>query len=149
MPLLGGPAPELRQPQALARSRLSAPKFAQYPASVYFGTVGRLDLSSPEAFSYRTRLRAASQGPINFAGLFQIATWGRGTDCATGAIIDAFTGRVTFLPSVSTERMEAVTDAAQAEAAKAAEPKDAWVAKLRQPVGALQLRAASAATLPH
>jgi hypothetical protein len=35
----------------------SAPKFAQYPASVYFGTVGRLDLSSPESFSYRTRLR--------------------------------------------------------------------------------------------
>jgi hypothetical protein len=89
---------------------VAAPKFAQYPEPIYRGPVGRLDLSSPEAFSYRTRLRAASQAPINFAGHFQIATWGCGAGCVTGAIVDAFTGRVTFLPSVSTEGMEAVMD---------------------------------------
>jgi hypothetical protein len=88
----------------------AAPKFAQYPAPVYFGPVGRLDLSSPESFAYRTRLRAASQGPVNFAGHFQIATWGCGAGCVTGAMVDAFTGHVTFLPSVSTAGMEAVMD---------------------------------------
>jgi hypothetical protein len=88
----------------------AAPKFAQYPAPVYFGPVGRLDLSNPESFAYRTRLRTASQAPINFAGHFQIATWGCGAGCVTGAMVDAFTGRVTFLPTVETNGLEAVMD---------------------------------------
>jgi hypothetical protein len=95
---------------ALAGTAYAVPQFAQFPAPLYRGPVGRLDLSNPESFAYRTRLRAASQGPVNFAGHFQIATWGCGAGCVTGAIVDAFTGRVTFLPSVSTAGMEAIMD---------------------------------------
>lgn len=76
------------------------PQFAQFPSPVYHGLVGRLDLSSPDAYQYRTRLRNGAQQPVNFAGHYQLVQWGCGADCLTGAIIDVLTGQVTFLPSV-------------------------------------------------
>jgi hypothetical protein len=78
-----------------------SPRFADYPTTIQRNLPpGRLNLSDPRAYSYRTRLREASRRPVNFAGHYQLAEWGCGTDCATGAIIDALTGQVWFLPSV-------------------------------------------------
>lgn len=83
------------------------PKFSQFPAREYSrGPTGRLDLSDPHAYSYRTRLREGAQQGANFAGHYTVMTWGCGTDCATGAIIDALTGHVVFLPSVDSNQME-------------------------------------------
>jgi hypothetical protein len=87
------------------------PKFDQFPSQVYDGPVGHLDLSSPNSYSYRTRLRNGAQQPVNFAGHYQLAQWGCGTECITGAMIDALTGQVTFLPTITTEGMEAAMDA--------------------------------------
>jgi hypothetical protein len=83
------------------------PKFSQFPAREYSrGPTGRLDLSDPHVYSYRTRLREGAQQGANFAGHYTVVTWGCGTDCATGAIIDALTGHVVFLPSVDSNQME-------------------------------------------
>jgi hypothetical protein len=83
------------------------PKFSQFPAREYNrGPTGRVDLSDPHAYSYRTRLREGAQQGANFAGHYRVVTWGCGTDCGTGAIIDAFTGHVVFLPSVNSYQME-------------------------------------------
>lgn len=86
------------------------PKFRQFPAAIYRGRVGRLSFSTPHAYSYRTRLREASHGSINFGGRYQVALWGCGTDCTTGAFIDATTGRVEFLPTVNTYEMSDLID---------------------------------------
>lgn len=86
------------------------PKFTQFPAKIYSGQIGRLNFSTPHAYSYRTRLREASQLPVNFGGRYQVALWGCGTDCATGAFVDAPTGRVTFLPTVNTYEMRDIVD---------------------------------------
>lgn len=85
------------------------PKFTQFPAAIYRGPT-RLNLSTPQAYSFRTRLREAANGPINYGGHYQVAVWGCGTDCATGAFIDAMTGRVTFLPTVITYEMRDIID---------------------------------------
>ncbi|PWB89887.1 hypothetical protein C5688_13690 [Methylocystis sp. MitZ-2018] len=85
------------------------PKFTQFPAAIYRGGT-RLNLSTPQAYSFRTRLREAASGPINFGGHYQLAMWGCGTDCTTGAFIDATTGRVTFLPTVNTYEMRDIID---------------------------------------
>jgi hypothetical protein len=83
------------------------PKFSQFPAREYNrGPTGRVDLSDPHAYSYRTRLREGAQQGANFAGHYRVVTWGCGTECETGAIIDAFTGHVVFLPSVNSYHME-------------------------------------------
>src|SRR3984893_1822633 len=83
------------------------PKFSQFPAREYSrGPTGRLDLSDPHAYSYRTRLRQGAQQKANFAGHYTVVTWGCGTDCRAGAVIDEFTGHVVFLPTVDSYRMK-------------------------------------------
>lgn len=75
------------------------PLFRNYPAEIIaVGPGAPADLSSPNAYAYRTRLRAAAAGPVNFAGHYKLTTWGCGTQCETGAMVDALTGQVIFLP---------------------------------------------------
>ncbi len=56
------------------------------------------DLSSQEAKQFRTRLRDAAAQPANFSGHYRMVTWGCGTECVMGAVIDKINGRVLFLP---------------------------------------------------
>lgn len=75
------------------------PQFRSYPAEVMaVGSGVPVDLTSPNAYSYRTRLRAAAAGPVNFAGHYKLTIWGCGTQCVTGAVVDALNGQVTFFP---------------------------------------------------
>jgi len=77
-----------------------APRFQDYPAKVYSGPVHASDLSAhPEARTYRTRLKNAAKAQVNFAGEFILTSWGCGTTCIMGAVFNAKTGQVTFLPS--------------------------------------------------
>ena len=87
------------------------PQFAQFPSPTYRGPFGRVDLSSPNIYQYRTRLRNGAQLPPNFAGHYQLVQWGCGTECSAGAVIDALNGQVTFLPTAVTQGMEAAMDA--------------------------------------
>jgi hypothetical protein len=52
--------------------------------------------SHPTAKRYRTNLRDAAKGKVNFAGHIIVKTWGCGTNCSESAIIDARDGRVFF-----------------------------------------------------
>ncbi len=75
------------------------PRFEDYPASTYSGRVRTPDLGShPDARTYRTRLRNAAKGGINFSGDHVLATWGCGGQCLMGAVINARSGHVQFLP---------------------------------------------------
>lgn len=87
------------------------PQFAKFPAPVYRGPIGRVNLSSPNVYQYRTRLRDGAHQPVNFAGHYQLVQWGCGTACSTGAVIDALNGQVTLLPTVVMQGMEAAMDA--------------------------------------
>ncbi|WP_426956030.1 hypothetical protein [Muricoccus radiodurans] len=49
--------------------------------------------------TFRTRLREAATRPPNFAGHYVLTTWGCGSGCLMGAVVNALDGRVTFLPA--------------------------------------------------
>ncbi len=73
------------------------PTFERYPAIVEPAKAKAIDFrNSPGASTFRTRLREALAGGVNFAGHFILTGWGCGTGCTNGAVIDARTGRVFF-----------------------------------------------------
>jgi len=78
----------------------AAPRFEDFPAGqTYTGPVHAPDLSShPDAKTYRTQLQNAAKGGVNFAGDHVLATWGCGGQCLMGAVINARSGHVQFLP---------------------------------------------------
>lgn len=79
-------------------AQTGTPRFTDYPVSErYTGKTAPLVLSRA-AREFRTRLRQAAREKPNFAGRFIVATWGCGTECVEGAIIDARTGHVFMLP---------------------------------------------------
>jgi len=76
------------------------PQFAAYPAPpVYRGRNAEPKLSTQSARTFRTRLQEAAKEKPNFAGRYILTTWGCGTSCVMGAVIDALSGQVTFLPA--------------------------------------------------
>lgn len=97
------PSPAPPTPSPLAGSNAPAPLYRHFPIAVYAGPHAPVTLRTKTAYAYRTRLREGAQGPINFAGRYKVVTWGCGTSCTTGAIIDAISGDVAFLPSVCCE----------------------------------------------
>jgi hypothetical protein len=111
---------------AAALGQQTAPQFKDFPASIYNGPIGRLNLSSPDVYMFRTRLRAASVQPVNFAGHYQLALWGCGADCATGAVIDALSGKATLLPSVNAHGMDTAVQNFQSIAFRS----DSWLVVL-------------------
>jgi hypothetical protein len=79
-------------------AQTGVPRFSDYPVNErYTGKAAPLVLSGA-ARTFRTRLKDAARGKPNFAGHFVVATWGCGTECIEGAIIDVKTGRVFMLP---------------------------------------------------
>jgi len=88
-----------------------APEFADYSAPVYRGPVHAPDLSShPDAKTYRTQLQNAAKGGVNFAGDHILAMWGCGGQCLMGAVVNARTGHVQFLPGTVCCWLEAGED---------------------------------------
>ena len=57
------------------------------PATVVFA-------GNTDAWRFRTKIREAMQGGVNFAGHFVVAAWDCGTDCQQHAIVDAKTGAI-------------------------------------------------------
>ena len=75
------------------------PKFRDFPAATpALPETPPVQITSPEAWAYRARLREAANQPPNFAGHYVLAQWGCGTTCVTGAAVDLLTGKATFLP---------------------------------------------------
>jgi hypothetical protein len=88
----------------------TAPTFSDYPS-----TEGPMVLQAPlrldkDTHHYRTRIRKAAKGQVNFAGHFILVTWGCGTGCEEGAIIDLSTGKTQLLPFAIHKDADALTD---------------------------------------
>jgi len=90
----------------------AAPRFQDFRAGpTYTGPVHAPDLSShPDAKTYRTQLQNAAKGGVNFAGDHVLATWGCGGQCLIGAVINARSGHVQFLPDTICCWLEAGED---------------------------------------
>ena len=81
---------------AVAQERV--PRFDDYPVrAIYRGRPARVVLT-PDNRLFRTRLREAARQPTNFAGHYVVTTWGCGTGCRSGAVVDLKSGRVYPLP---------------------------------------------------
>ncbi len=81
---------------AAAQNRV--PQFKDYPMTeTYTGKTAPLVLTG-DARMFRTRLRAAAKKQPNFAGQYILTTWGCGSGCLAGAVIDAKTGKVYEFP---------------------------------------------------
>jgi hypothetical protein len=79
-----------------------APSFSDYPAAAAFhGRNTAPLLVTKDARQFRTMIREGARQPPNFDGHYIAWTWGCGTDCESGAIIDAATGKVVMLPVVA------------------------------------------------
>ena len=75
------------------------PKFLDFPAEAApLQETPQVQISTPDAWALRVRLREAAKESPNFAGHYVLAQWGCGTTCVTGATVDLLTGKVTFLP---------------------------------------------------
>ena len=78
-------------------AQADAPTFEQYKVQVSYAKPKPVNLNSHEdARMFRTRLREAANEGVNFAGHYIFTSWGCGTGCQVGAIIDANTGTVYF-----------------------------------------------------
>ncbi len=75
------------------------PQFKDFPATkVYQGKNSPVNIATPEAREFRTRLTEAARQKPNFAGHYILAHWGCGSGCIRPAIIDAKSGRVFMVP---------------------------------------------------
>lgn len=85
-------------------AQADGPKFVDYavtPAEIYKGKVAKPVLDTAAKREYRSMLRDGAVGKADFAGHYKMVRWGVGTGCQTGAVVDARSGAVTFLPAPS------------------------------------------------
>src|SRR5258708_29779447 len=88
----------LNFPLGVLYAQAPIPQFKDYPSkSVYKGRNAPLVLRLEDR-TYRTRLRAAASLKPNFAGHYILTAWGCGAECLMGAVIDAKSGSVYWLP---------------------------------------------------
>jgi hypothetical protein len=81
----------------------TAPRFEDYPVGeVWRGPNAPVSLPTRRERMFRTILAAAGKKPPNFAGHYRFETWGCGTECVAGALIDLQTGNV-FRPPLAGE----------------------------------------------
>ena len=59
------------------------------------------DTKSKFAQLFITRIKAAAKKDPNFAGRYSLTSWGCGTSCRSGAVINLVTGEVIELPTSS------------------------------------------------
>ncbi len=93
-----------------AQSTNSSPLdlFSKYQVrSTFKGKPAPPILSLPDAHEFRTRIREGVAKGVVFAGHYEVAVWGCGSGCLTFAVIDAFTGKVTFFPATVSQNREA------------------------------------------
>jgi hypothetical protein len=81
-----------------ASSQVKVPRFEDYRENAVFKGRNHPVVLTQESRQFRTRIRDASRRKPNFAGHYIVETWGCGTSCVMGAVIDASTGNVYMLP---------------------------------------------------
>lgn len=74
------------------------PQFRDYAVSeVYTGKNAKPVITKSDRL-FRTRLSEGAKEEPNFAGRYILTAWGCGTSCLMGAVIDAKTGKISWLP---------------------------------------------------
>lgn len=73
-------------------------RFEDYPVAVTFKGRNHPVVLDANSRTFRTRLREAGREKPNFADHFVVTTWGCGTGCVMGAIVDAAAGKVQWFP---------------------------------------------------
>jgi len=74
-------------------------RFEDYAVSkVFKGKPATAKLTTARERKFRTRLTEDSRGGPNFAGHYTVVFWGCGTGCAQTAIVDAYDGRIVWVP---------------------------------------------------
>lgn len=69
--------------------------FEDYPATIYEGKLADPDFSThPDAKRFVTRIKKGCEEGINFAGHYSLITWGCGSPCQSGVIVDRKTGHI-------------------------------------------------------
>ena len=59
-----------------------------------------IDKQSMESWSlFETRIKDGIEAGVNFAGKYIIIEWGGGTECQTGVIVDASSGKIYEIPT--------------------------------------------------
>jgi hypothetical protein len=75
------------------------PRFGDYAAPEnWSGTAAPVKFQTSSDREFRTQFIHASKEPPNFAGHYRVATWGCGTDCLEGGVVDLSTGQLLPLP---------------------------------------------------
>jgi hypothetical protein len=75
------------------------PRFEDYPVKESWqGMRTPLNLTTRSERMFRTRLTNAAKETPNFAGHYRFATWGCGSECISGAVIDLQAGTVLSPP---------------------------------------------------
>ena len=75
------------------------PSFSDHAVSEHYtGASAKPVLGSAQDKEFRTQLKAAAKGKANFAGHYILTTFGCGASCVMGGIIDARSGKISWLP---------------------------------------------------
>ncbi|MEM7105719.1 MAG: hypothetical protein AAF502_21455 [Bacteroidota bacterium] len=69
--------------------------FEDYPAEIYKSNLAEPDFSTaPAAKRFMTRIKEECDKGINFAGHYTLVTWGCGSPCQSGVVVDRKTGQI-------------------------------------------------------
>lgn len=81
-----------------ATAQTGPARFSKFPvASIYNGNNAK-PMIDKDSKRFRTRVRWAAEGRRDFAGEYIFAQFGCGTSCRTTFVVNARTGRVSWLP---------------------------------------------------
>ena len=69
--------------------------FKDYPADIYQGKLADPDFSTdPDAKRFISQIKNECANGINFAGQYTLVTWGCGSPCQSGVVVDRKTGKI-------------------------------------------------------
>ncbi|MGN7515073.1 MAG: hypothetical protein ACTHOM_11890 [Allomuricauda sp.] len=69
--------------------------FEDFAVDIYEGELAEPDFSTnPDAENFVTRIKEGCAKGINFAGHYTLVSWGCGSPCQTGVIVDRITGEI-------------------------------------------------------
>jgi len=88
-----------RTKKPTSQPRTSANSFEQYPVPIYEGSPAKPNFQSkPGSLRFRTQIRDGIRQGVNFAGHYAIVTFGCGTGCSFGFLVDVKSGRIFGFP---------------------------------------------------
>ena len=76
------------------------PTFGAYPTAAWKPGNARPNLNTPDKRLFRTMIRMGARSGDAFGDRYRLATWGCGSACAQGALVDTRSGEVIAAPDL-------------------------------------------------